>query len=100
MFLRRKYFHRDSSERAYRKYDSILKKNEFLHYSTRIYHHHIILNNNDSYIKAAIGIIEEAREHIQKRVKKAEIWLPGYDLTCLNLAEADRQLRERELGSW
>jgi hypothetical protein len=60
-------------------------------------HKYIVsLNDNDSYVKAASYTVEDSREIIRKRFRGADIWRPGYDLSCFNFAEADKQLRERE----
>jgi hypothetical protein len=93
IYLKRKYFHKESFQRVYMKYYSTLKKNQFLYYSTKMPNYYIDLNNNYSYIKAALKIIEDGNEIVYKFVRGAEIWLPGYDLACLNMAEADKQLR-------
>ena len=85
IYLKRKYFPLDSYNRAFRKYDSTRKKNEFLYYPTRMHKYWVIRDNNDSYVKAVLEIIQDSREIIKKISKGADIWLPGYDLSCLNL---------------
>lgn len=67
-------------------------------YFSSIGKHPITRGDNGSYIAALEQILDEARRVVQHEAQglpEAEIWLPGYDLSCFDLARADRQLRER-----
>ncbi len=95
VYLMRKCFPQEARERAYRKYDSVLRKREILYYR-EIPKIQVGLGNNRSYVAAAMKIVKTARQVIRQRIRTAVIRLSTYDLDCLNMAEADRQARERE----
>ena len=61
----------------------------------------IKLGDNASYVTAALSIVDDARQLVRQQMPDlpaAEIWQPGFDLDCYDLATADRQLRERFPG--
>lgn len=92
IYLKRKLF--PLSMKAYHiKYDSTKKKNEFLFY-TEIFKRPIKLGNNESYVLVTKEIIIEAQAIIGRRFRGAIIWLPRYDISCINLSEADKQMRQ------
>jgi len=91
IYLKRKHFHRDSHEREYKQYDTTLQKQQILYHS-EVQRYPITLLDNASYTKAASKIICEAQKKLRKRFKKAEVWKPGYDLACIDLAKADALL--------
>ena len=48
-----------------------------------------------SYIETLKKILNEARKTIKKRNRYFEIFIPSYDLDCIDLARAHEQFRER-----
>ena len=61
----------------------------------------IVAGDNATYVRACEEIIAEARETVRLQghgLGEAEIWMPGFDIACFDLARADRQLRERFPG--
>ncbi len=58
-------------------------------------------DDNDTYVTACAQVVADASETVRMQadgLPQAEVWLPGFDLDCLDLARADRQLRERFPG--
>jgi hypothetical protein len=54
--------------------------------------------DNASYVTALHGVLADARQAVRQQghgLPNAEVWLPGFDLDCIDLARADQQLRER-----
>jgi hypothetical protein len=61
----------------------------------------IVAGDNASYVRACDEIIAEARETVRLQghgLAEAEIWMPGFEIACFDLARADQQLRERFPG--
>jgi len=61
----------------------------------------IAAGDNASYVRACEEVIAEARDTVRLQadgLAAAEIWQPGFDLACFDLARADQQLRERFPG--
>ena len=61
----------------------------------------IVAGDNGSYVRACEEVVAEARDTVRLQadgLAEAEIWLPGFDLSCFDLARADQQLRERFPG--
>jgi len=61
----------------------------------------IVASDNGSYVRACEEVVAEARDTVRLQadgLAEAEIWQPGFDLSCFDLARADRQLRERFPG--
>ena len=57
--------------------------------------------DNASYVAACEQVVAAARDTVRLQghgLPNAEIWLPGFDLDCFDLARADAQLRERFPG--
>jgi len=92
IFLKRKLFPL-SMKNYHIRYHSILKKQEYLYY-LEIYKRHIELGNNESYVSMAKEIITEAEKIIRKRFRNARVWRPDYDISCIDLSEADNQMRK------
>jgi hypothetical protein len=58
----------------------------------------VVRGDNNSYVTAAAAVVADAREAVRLQghgLPNAEVWLPGFDLDCLDMARADEQLRER-----
>lgn len=53
-------------------------------------------DSNDSYVKALEQIVEYARKEVRKRNRSFQLWLPQFDFNCFNLAEAHRQVVQKE----
>ena len=61
----------------------------------------VTLGDNTSYVAAFARVVEDARQTVRLQghgLPNAEVWLPGFDLDCFDLARADQQLRERFPG--
>jgi hypothetical protein len=61
----------------------------------------VVAGDNASYVAACRLILDDARNAVREQahgLPEADVWLPGYDLDCFDLARADRQLRERFPG--
>lgn len=61
----------------------------------------VAAGDNTSYVRACEELIAEARDTVRLQadgLTEAEIWQPGFDLACFDLARADEQLRERFPG--
>ena len=61
----------------------------------------VIPGDNASYVRACEEVIVEAGETVRLQgygLAEAEIWTPGFDIACFDLARADQQLRERFPG--
>ena len=93
VYLMRKCFPRESRERAYARYDTPTRKQHILYYR-EIPKIEIHPGNNKSYALAAKEIIKVANQVVRKRVRTAKVWLPSYELSCFDMAEADRQISE------
>jgi hypothetical protein len=93
IYLMRKCFPRESRERAFRRYDSPSRKQHILYYR-EIPKIETQPGNNESYVLATKEIVKVANQVVRKRVRTATIWLPDYALSCLDMAEADRQMNE------
>jgi hypothetical protein len=56
------------------------------------------VSDNSSYVAACEQVVLDGRQAVRLQghgLGEAEVWLPGFDLTCYDLARADQQLRER-----
>jgi hypothetical protein len=61
----------------------------------------VTVGDNGSYLVACRRVIDDARDMVRMHVDgmgQVEVWQPGFDLDCYDLARADRQLRERFPG--
>ena len=97
LFLQRGYFPEIAPERFSRQH-GVPEDSDEVVYLASISRRPIILGDNSSYLTALAEIVEEGIEIVRRqdqRLNEAELWVPGYDLSCLNLARADAQLRER-----
>jgi hypothetical protein len=57
--------------------------------------------DNASYLLAIAELVAESRDAIRQEAQglpEAQVWVPGFDLSCIDFARADRQLRERFPG--
>jgi hypothetical protein len=86
VYLKRKYFRREAHQRRFGRYPEIV-------YYEEITKRPIQVGDNDSYVEVALKLVKEARTSLRQRFRTSDVWLPTYDLKCINLAEADRQLR-------
>jgi len=93
VYLMRKRFPRESRERAHARYDTPTRKQHILYYR-EIPKIEIQPGNNESYVLAAREIIKIANQLVRKRVRTAQVWLPSYELSCFDMAQADRQAGE------
>lgn len=61
----------------------------------------VVVDDNASYVAACERLVVDGRQAARQQghgLDEAEVWLPGFDLGCYDLARADRQLRERFPG--
>jgi len=49
------------------------------------------INDNASCVETVASIVHEARTHVRKRYREAEVWLPPFGLECINWVEAIEQ---------
>jgi len=57
--------------------------------------------DNSSYQRACAQVIVDGGQTVRQQAHglgEAEVWLPAFDLDCIDLARADQQLRERFPG--
>jgi hypothetical protein len=52
------------------------------------------INDNASCVQTVAAIVHEARTHVRKRYRYAEVWLPPFGLECINWVEAIRQAKD------
>ena len=97
IFLKRHYFPGTAPERFSRRGGGPLEEEEIVYLSS-VSRRPIELGDNSTYLRAMAEIVPEAQEEIRRQaenLRRAAIWMPGFDLSCFDLARADRQLRER-----
>lgn len=97
LFLQRRYFLETAPERFSRQHGVLEDEGEIV-YLASVARRPIVRGDNSSYLNALAEIVQEGGEIVRRQdpqLHRAEIWVPGYDLSCLNLARADSQLRER-----
>jgi len=97
LFIRRRFFSATAPERFSRKGGGPLEEEEIVYLSS-VSRHAVTLGDNGTYVRAFSEIVEEARDAIRQQaadLPRAAIWLPGFDPSCMDLAAADRDLRER-----
>lgn len=97
LFLERRFFASTAPERFSRKGGGPTEEEEIVYLSS-VSRHEVRLGDNSSYLRAFAEIVPEAQEAFRRQtdnLSRAVVWLPGFDLSCIDLAEADRQLRER-----
>jgi hypothetical protein len=61
----------------------------------------VVLGDNSSYVAACTAVVAEGRQTVRLQghgLGAAEVWLPGFDLACYDLARADGELRVRFPG--
>ncbi len=97
LFLARRYFPATAPERFSRP-PGLPEEAAEVVYLASVSRRPIVLGDNSSYLRALAEIVDEGRETIRRQapsLDRAEVWVPGFDLSCLDLARADAQLRER-----
>ena len=97
LFLKRRFFPATAPERFSRKGGGPMEEEEIVYLSS-VSRHEVTLGDNSSYLRAFAEIVPEAREAVRRQAEdldRAAVWMPGFDLSCFDFAEADRQLRER-----
>lgn len=95
VFLKRRHFLLSAPERLYRDSEGPREREQFLLLGSTP-PHEVTAGDNASYLAAVDRILEEARGFVRefgRGTRSARITLPGYGIGCLDLAEADRQLR-------
>ena len=100
VFLERRHFPPTAPERFSRRDTGTEDDREIIFLAT-IERRPIVLGNNASYARACEQVIAEASETVRTQghgLAEADVWLPGFDLDCIDLARADLQLRERFPG--
>jgi hypothetical protein len=58
----------------------------------------VVFGDNGSYLRACDQVIADGDETVRLQghgLGEAEVWKPGFDLACFDLARADQQLRQR-----
>jgi len=86
IYLKRKHLPRKHPNRRI----GSLKSNDIL-YFCQINESPISQGNNDSYIKAINGIIKKAEKTLQKFRRNYKIWIPPFELSCINFVGAHHQ---------
>jgi hypothetical protein len=97
LFLERRYFPPTAPERFAHSGGHVGQEREMLFLSS-IERRPVTLGDNASYVTACRQILDDARRAVREQgdgLADAGVWIPGFDLDCLDLARADRQLRER-----
>jgi len=95
VYLKRRHFQLSAPERLYRDTEGPREREQFLLLGSTA-PHEVVAGDNASYLQAVREILSEAKSVIRefgRGTRSARITLPGYDLACLDLAEADRQMR-------
>ena len=97
LFLKRRHFPTTAPEKFSRRGGGPQDEEEIVYLSS-IGRHPITLGDNETYTRALREIVAEARSEVRHQgqgIPEAEVWTPGYELSCLDFAVADQQLRER-----
>ena len=97
LFLKRRHFPPTAPEKFSRRGGGPQDEEEIV-YLASIGKHAIDPNDNATYIVAIEEILTVAQETVRSQgqdVPEACVWTPGYELSCIDFAAADRQLRER-----
>lgn len=96
VFLERRHFPPTALERFGRKGD----EREVVFFAS-VERRSVTRGDNGSYVAACHDLVAGARETVRQQahgLPDAEVWVPGFDLECFDLARADMQLRERFPG--
>jgi hypothetical protein len=97
VYLERRYFPPTAPERFTRRGGAADDEREIV-FLASVERRSITLGDNASYIAACLRILDDARDSLRQQVEglpDVEVWQPGFDLDCYDLARADLQLRER-----
>lgn len=100
VFLERRFFPPTAPERFSRRDTGPADDREIIFLAT-VERRPVVSGDNDSYLRACEQVIAEGSETVRLQghgLPEAEVWQPGFDLACLDLALADSQLRERFPG--
>jgi hypothetical protein len=96
VYLERRYFPPTALERFGRRGDAADEREVVYLASTE--RRPVAVSDNSSYVAACEQVVLDGRQAVRLQghgLGEAEVWLPGFDLTCYDLARADQQLRER-----
>ena len=96
IYLRRKYFPLDSMDRKYRRVQAASMRNQYLYYSEVPKVVVRGLSDNNAYLLALDEIIRKAKEIIKRRNREFQLWLPPFDLSCINLVKAHTQAKSSD----
>jgi hypothetical protein len=99
LFLERRHFSPTALERFSRRGEGTDEREVV--YLASVQRRPVVLGDNVSYVAACQQVIADALATVRLQghgLPHAEIWLPGFDLDCLDLARADGQLRDRFPG--
>jgi hypothetical protein len=100
VFLERRHFSPTAPERFSRKSRDGEDEREVVFFAS-VERRPVVPGDNASYLAAIGRVVEDARQTVRLQghgLPHAEIWLPGFDLDCFDMARADQQLRERFPG--
>jgi len=97
VYLERRFFPETAPERFTRRGGTLTDEREVVFLGS-VERRPIRVGDNASYVEACARILAEARDSIRQQIvnmPRAEVWQPGFDLECYDMAKADQQLRER-----
>jgi hypothetical protein len=100
LFLARRFFPPTASERFSRR-DTGAEGDREIIYLGSVERRSIVPGDNASYQRACRQVIADGGEAVRLQAQgldQAEVWVPAFDLDCIDLARADQQLRERFPG--
>ncbi|HEV8632258.1 MAG TPA: hypothetical protein VGV61_18235 [Thermoanaerobaculia bacterium] len=100
VFVERRHFPHTAPERFSRRGSGEADDREII-FLASLERRPVTLGDNASYAAACDRLVEDGRQTVRQQghgLPKAEVWLPGFDLSCFDLARADQQLRERFPG--
>jgi len=98
VFLERRFFPPTAPERFSRQGSEGTFDEREIIYLASVERRPIKPGDNASYLSACRDVIDGANQILREQgheLPQADVWRPGFDLDCFDLAKADRQLRER-----
>lgn len=100
VFLERRFFSPTAPERFSRSGSGESDDREIIFLAT-VERRPVTPGDNASYVRACQQVIAAVNATVRLQghgVPEAQVWMPGFELDCVDLARADRELRERFPG--
>ena len=98
VFLERRFFPPTAPERFSRSSGGGADNEREIVFLATVERRPVVPGDNASFVRACERVIQDGGEAVRQQgqgLAEAEVWVPGFDLSCFDLARADQQLRER-----